>query len=553
MKRTGMWLFAAMMTAGTLALSGMSGCANDSARRSDPSDWNERFPDPETVRVRDRAESAPAPAPAPARVVEKAPAPQKARPAEPKPAGCAGVIYIPTGDRASSGLAIEKSWPCEMQAGQEFTFDICASNITTGTSLSDVVVIDESSSGLRIIKTEPAVTGGAQMTWNVGTLAPGEKKCLKVTAVATAAGTITNCWTGRYSLSQCITMNVTNPALKITKTMPAEAMLCDNIPVSIEVTNTGTGVARDVKVTDRLAADLKAADGRSGDLTFDAGSLAAGQSRKFDFTVKANKTGTYTNAASAAAAGGLTAASNQVSTRVSQPVLTLKAECPPNLLIGRTATFKLTVANTGDAICNNTVLTAQLPGGTTFESAGQGGAQGGGGVTWNIGALKPGESKTYEFTVRTVGTGNIVINATVNCVCAAAPATATCSTAVQGSPDIGTLLTDRDGVVFVGAEHEYQYEVQNQGQIDLTNTKVVITLPEGMEFIRSSAPKAPQVEGRKLIFTGVIGVLKPGQKPNFTLTVKSLTPGEKLVISETTADQLKTPVRDDELTNFVER
>ncbi len=549
MKRTGMWLFAAMMTAGTLALSGMSGCANDSAKqaKNDPSDWNDRFPDPETVRVRDRRDDVPPPKPAPAPVAAK-PAPAPA----PKPMGCSGIIYIPTGDRASSGLSIEKSWPCEMQAGQEFTFDICATNITSGTSLSDVVVIDESPAGLKIVKTEPAITAGQQMTWNVGTLAPGEKKCLKVTAVAMNAGTLTNCWTGRYSLSQCITMTVTNPALKITKTMPAEVLLCDNIPITIEVTNTGTGVARDVKVTDNLPAGLKTTSGQQ-QVTLDAGSLAAGQSRKFDIIAKADKTGTFSNSATAAAAGGLTATTTAVSTKVSQPVLTLKAECPGTILIGRQATFKLTVGNTGDATCNNTTVSVPLPAGTRFESATQGGAAGANGVTWNAGAVKPGESKTFEFTVRSMsGAGNIVINASASCVCAN-PVTATCSTPVQGSPDIGTLLTDADGVVLVGDNHTYTYEVQNQGQVDLTNVKVVVTLPEGLEFVSSTAPKAPTVDGRKLIFTGVTGVLKPGDRPTFSLVCKATTPGEKLVISETTADQLKNAVRDDELTNFVPR
>lgn len=102
-----------------------------------------------------------------------------------------------------------------------------------------------------------------------------------------------------------------------------------------------------------------------------------------------------------------------------------------------------------------------------------------------------------------------------------------------------------------GDLHVYTYEVENQGQVDLTNTKVLVTLPEGMEFVSSTAPRAPQIDGRKLTFTGVQGVLKPGEKRMFTLTVKCSQAGEKLVISETTCDQLKTPVRDDELTNFV--
>jgi uncharacterized repeat protein (TIGR01451 family) len=545
-----MWLLAAMVSAGTLAL---SGCANDSAKqkRHDPSVQSDRFPDPETVRYREDQE--PAPAPAPKKV-------EAAKPVEPKPqpkmaeapkTGCSGVVYIPTGDRSSSGLMIEKSWPCEVQAGQEFTFDLCATNLTSTTSFSDVVVTDELPAGLRVIKVEPTLGGNYGM-WSVGTLAPGEKRCLKVTAVASGPGSLTSCWTGRYALSQCITMNVTNPALKITKTMPAEVLLCDNIPIVIEVTNTGTGVARDVKVTDQLPAGLKTASGQSS-VTLDAGSLAAGQSRKFDLLVKADKTGTYANQATAAAGGGLTATTTPVSTRVTQPVLTLRADCPPATLIGRSATFKLTVGNTGDAVSNNTVVTCAVPAGSTFVSATQGGTAGPGGVTWNVGALKPTESRTLEFTVRAGGIGTMAINATANGVCATA-VTANCSTPIQGTPDIGTLLTDDDGVVLVGDNHIYRYEVENQGQVDLTNIRVVITLPEGMEFVSSTAPKPPQIDGRKLTFTGVIGVVKPGSgRQAFSLTCKATTAGEKLVISETTCDQIKTPIRDDELTVFVDR
>jgi hypothetical protein len=89
--------------------------------------------------------------------------------------------------------------------------------------------------------------------------------------------------------------------------------------------------------------------------------------------------------------------------------------------------------------------------------------------------------------------------------------------------------------------------------VDLTNVSVEVTLPAGLSFVSSTAPKAPAAAGNKLTFTGVTGVLKPGEKRNFTLTLKSSAPGEKLIISETTCDQLRTPVRDDELTFFVER
>jgi uncharacterized repeat protein (TIGR01451 family) len=115
-------------------------------------------------------------------------------------------------------------------------------------------------------------------------------------------------------------------------------------------------------------------------------------------------------------------------------------------------------------------------------------------------------------------------------------------------PDIGTLITDDDGVVMVGNNHTYRVEVANQGQVNLTNTRMVVQLPQGMTFVSSPLGKA--IAGNKVEFN--FGTVPPGQRPASTFVVKSSVAGELLVTGETTCAELRTPVRDDELTNFVQ-
>ena len=62
--------------------------------------------------------------------------------------------------------------------------------------------------------------------------------------------------------------------LSLTKSMPANALLCESIPVSFTVTNTGKSPARDVKIIDDLPNGLTA-DGRNS-VSFDVGPLAPG-------------------------------------------------------------------------------------------------------------------------------------------------------------------------------------------------------------------------------------------------------------------------------------
>ncbi|MCC6678712.1 MAG: DUF11 domain-containing protein [Phycisphaerales bacterium] len=483
-----------------------------------------------------------APAPAP-RAATPTPAPAPA-PA-PKAAPSSGsVMYFPTGERSTSSIMLEKIAPSEVIAGQPFDYIIRVTNLTS-LSLDNVVVTDTLSPNFKVLSSNPAAEGTYR--WSLGTFKPGESKDIKISGQAASVQPLSSCATVTYTSSLCININVVQPSLKITKTATPEITVCDSIQYKITVSNPGTGMARGVKVRDQLPAGVTDAAGKSL-VEFDAGDLAPGTSKDFTFAGKAAKPGTYANSAAATAAGGLTADSGPASTVVRQPVLTIKAECQGTIMQGRNATFKFTVCNTGDTGAASTVVTAPIPAGATFVSADTGGTASGTGVTWNLGTLAPKDCKTVSYTVRSSTAGDLKASATATATCAA-QVSDSCTTGVKGVPDIGTQLDDDNGVVQVGETHVFHFEVRNQGQIDLTNVKVVFTLDDGLDFV-SSAPIAGQGAGRTATIN--IGTLKIGQTVKVDVVGKGTKPGQFVIRGLTTSDQTR-PVTNDEQVNYVER
>lgn len=490
------------------------------------------------------------PAPAP---VETKPAPAKAE-AKPAPAPMAannGVQYFPTGRRESSAIAVEKIAPAEVSVAQKFDYTLRVTNLTGG-ALENVVVTDTIDAGFKMASSNPQGTYDQrtrQLAVSLGKLNAGETRNVTITGEAAGTGSLVNCATVVYSLPLCVTTKVVQPALAITKTAPAEVLLCENIPVKIVVTNNGTGPATNVSVSDPFPAGLTTLDGK-GSFEQKVDMLAAGASREFNVVLKANKAGKFDNVANATADGNLKASSATTSTVVRQPVLTIKATCGGTILIGRNTTTKFEVCNTGDGRAANAVVTAPVPAGAKFVSADNGGVLQGNTVVWNLGTLNGKDCKTLSMTVQSTGAGQLAFSANAKADCATA-VDANCTTGVQGVPDIGTLVTDGDGVVLVGDNHTYTCEVKNQGQVDLTDVRMTITLPEGLTFVSAGGIANPTVAGNKLTFNvGTVGV---GKTVAFTFVGKASKSGELLVIGETTAKEIKTPVRDDELTVFVDR
>ncbi len=440
---------------------------------------------------------------------------------------------------------LEKRTPAEVTSGAEFEFQLIATNLTN-VALENVIVTDTFSPNFKMVGADPqGDTQGATARWALGALGPKASKTINVRASATGSQ-VSNCASASYTLAVCTTINVVQPALRVTKQGPAEVLMCDNIPYRITVTNSGTGVARNVKVRDALPAGLETLDKKTS-VELDAGTLTAGQSKDFAVTVKATKTGTYTNKVTAAADGNLTAESAVVSTIVRQPALSITCKAPNQVFLGREASFEFTVKNTGDVGCNTTV-TMPIPAGSTFVSATEGGAASPNGVTWNLGAFAAGASKVLNVTLRPTGS-SIGVTATASCTCAT-PATTSCTTNIVGVPGLMLNGSDDPDPIEIGKTVTYTLTVTNQGTINLTNVLLVCTMDDGdtMEYVSSTGATAT-VSGKTITFPS-IATLAPGAKQTYTVVIRAKAAGQVQFRADAKSTEITRPLVKIETTNF---
>ncbi|MEK7853099.1 MAG: CARDB domain-containing protein, partial [Planctomycetota bacterium] len=184
----------------------------------------------------------------------------------------------------------------------------------------------------------------------------------------------------------------------------SEISLCDVMPVAFQVTNTGTGVAKNIKVKESLPAGLATQDGKS-EVTLDVGSLNPGESREVVLKLKAESTGEFKNSATVVADGNLKAESNTTITSVRQPVLAITKSGPEMVYVGRNITYNIEVFNKGNGPAEGVVVVEPIPENSSLVSAGQEATTAGNVVTWNIGTLAPHGSKKVGVTLKTKDIG----------------------------------------------------------------------------------------------------------------------------------------------------
>src|SRR5262249_33775307 len=127
--------------------------------------------------------------------------------------------------------------------------------------------------------------------------------------------------------------------------------------------------------------------------------LAAGRSRVVEYQAVAKETGRLTGLAVVEAAGEIRREASHT-VRVGQPALAVVKAGPAQRLVGRAATYQITVRNPGDLPATNVQLTDELPPEIAFASATASGRLDGEQVRWDLGTIQPGGKKAVLLVVR---------------------------------------------------------------------------------------------------------------------------------------------------------
>lgn len=229
-----------------------------------------------------------------------------------------------------------------------------------------------------------------------------------------------------------------------------------------------------------------------------------------------------------------------------QPIVQLTKDCPNMRYLGRNATFKITVTNTGDGPAHDVIVTDVVPRGLQFVSADNAGALQGDKLQWRVGTLNAGESRALisNFTCTSIGQFRNMATVTY-----CAESTKECAFEVRGIPAILLECVDDPDPIEINSPVTYTITVTNQGSALGTNISVSCTLPDTQEYVSAVGPTTAAAAGKNVTFPPLPS-LAPAAKAIYKVTVKGIGEGDTRFRVEMKSDQMESPVMETESTRI---
>lgn len=501
---------------------------------------------------------------APAYAAAAAPAYARAAPAYVTPAPTArsisaadlrgtneGLAAATPGQRQLEGLqqpaiAVEKISPAEIQIGRSATFQLLVRNVGQ-VPAQNVVITDHVPAGtqLQAARPEPQQGSGGSLTWNLGTMQPGEQQELAVQVLPQTEGEIGSTASVSFSAAATSRSLCTRPQLTIEHTAPPKVLIGESMIVAITVSNPGTGPATGVIIEEDVPDALAHAGG--SELEYEVGTLRPGESKRLELSLRAQKAGIVQNLIRARGDGNL-AAQHAVPIEVIAPQLQVEVEGPKRRFLARQATYTLQVVNSGTAAAHDVELAAYLPRGMKFVTTDARGqydpAQHA--VFWSLAELPPSLAGEVKLTTLPIEAGEqrLRIESRANLGLVASKEQAV---QVEQAAELLHTVKDQDEVIEVGSETSYEIRVTNSGTKAATNVKIAALMPAGMAAISGQGPTAASGDATQIVFEP-LPRLNPQEEVIYRVQVQGKQPGDHLVRVQLSSDEWPTAVTREEST-----
>jgi len=440
-------------------------------------------------------------------------------------------------------VTVSKQSPPTASVGQAFENTIVVNPVA---HIGNVELTHYIPANAEFVKADPspASVQGQKLVWNWKELKQGDQRTVRVWIKPLAEGELRSCSTIHALPFGCVVTQVGKPSLTIEKTGPATAQVGEQCTYNIVVRNVGTSPAYKVEVTDTIPPGMSHESGKS-ELIFDAGDLQPGDAKQATVVLTANQRGTHVNKVTANSSNAASVSDTAV-TKVVQPGIKVVKTGPPQQFLGKTATYNITVSNTGDTTLEGVAVVDQAPSNAAIADA-PGAQVAGQQATWSVGTLAPGQSKSFTLGLRASQPG-----VTVNRVTASANGglsdSAQAETLWRGYAAVLVEMVDDPDPLLVGESTTYTLKVTNQGTAADHDVSVVIEFPAQLTPTAAGGVSAGTIQGNTVTFAPVASI-EAKQVLTWTIQAKAAQVGDGRVTARITTKLLNArPVTEVEAT-----
>jgi uncharacterized repeat protein (TIGR01451 family) len=444
-------------------------------------------------------------------------------------------------------LEIQKRAPLEVQVGMPATFTAIVRNVGNATAF-EVQVTDAIPKGSKLVRTLPEAerVGVDGLLWKLGELVAGQESTISMELIPETEGEIGSVASIKFEAQASVRTISTQPRISVKQTAVSELLGGESTTIFIDVTNTGTGTARDVQLEEDVPSLFRHSTGAKA-LLQQVGDLAPGETQRFDIELTALEAGKANNVVRATAINAATSES-VFPIEVKAPKLQLHLVGPRIRHLERPSPYEAVIENTGTAVAKDLYIVARLPRGMNFISATNEGTYlpDQHAVAWNLEELAAGTKAKTELTLLPVEEGRFVLLMTSEAIGTRADPVER-EVNVEGQSELTFNIDDDHDPIETQGVTTYSVQITNVGTRPDTNIQLAVELPEGATLEQVHAPLPYQSNGRSIAFAPLTS-LSPKDQVTLKIAVRHNREGTQILRASLRSQLRAVPVVKDEST-----
>ncbi|MCG8449236.1 MAG: hypothetical protein MI725_06625 [Pirellulales bacterium] len=446
----------------------------------------------------------------------------------------------------SPSISIQKLSPEEIQVGKRCTFAIRVQNTGQRTA-QNVEIHDEIPLGTELVGTSPrASVSGSNVIWKLGTLSVGEERTVEMELIPTEEGELGSVATVLIAAQASAKSRCTRPELALRlSASKSQVLMGEQLIVQIEVANPGSGDATGVMLLENVPTGVSHEAGPA--LEFEIGTLRAGESRRLELVLSAEKAGKIHNVMTARADASLQVEAS-CDFEVIAPELQLTVEGPQKRYLERPATYHVSIDNPGTATAHDIQLITHLPKGMQFVSANNMGEYDSAShtVQWSLMELPANERGTVELVALPIEPGAQTLQVATKARQGLEDRTEK-QVLVEGLAALMFEVADLADPIEIGGDTTYEIRVVNQGSKAASNVQVVAILPPGLRALSGQGETRHTIQGERVSFAPIPS-LAPKADTTYRIQVQGTRPGDQRLRVQITTDEIQQPITKEEST-----